>query len=331
MDEVDLMHDFTLMLIYLTSWDEKAGQKTVAKAWRTYDDHVLASLERDGLITSKKKSSPLVLTEDGESMARTLVNVYGSLINDFQRQVAENLETSRLRSDEPAFRFRIDLKLGGHTCWREVVVPQDMTFADLHDVIQASCLWWDYHLFDFQLTSKREKLMLVDPDAGGVDSMLGHDDVRRVVDANGVNLLDVFPRTRTATYTYDYGDWWVHKIKLVETIPCYKGDMPACTAGVGDAPPEDVGGTRGFEHFLEAIADPKDPDHYETCAWGYSQFFERFSLDAVNARIRKWRTGALFDEWDRRQAEELDDPDGPDGSDGPAAPRGGAANLRLVP
>lgn len=123
MDEIDLMYDFTLMLIYLTSWDEKAGQKTVAKAWRTYDDHALASLERDGLITSNKKSSPLVLTEDGESMARTLVNIYGSLINDFQRQVTENLEASRLRSDEPAFRLRIDLKLGGRACWREVVVP----------------------------------------------------------------------------------------------------------------------------------------------------------------------------------------------------------------
>lgn len=33
--------------------------------------------------------------------------------------------------------------------------------------------------------------------------------------------------------------------------------------GARRGPPEDVGGTPGFENFLDAIADPDHPDHAE--------------------------------------------------------------------
>lgn len=35
----------------------------------------------------------------------------------------------------------------------------------------------------------------------------------------------------------------------------------------GRCPPEDVGGPLGYEHFLEAIADPGHPDHEELAEW----------------------------------------------------------------
>ncbi len=39
-------------------------------------------------------------------------------------------------------------------------------------------------------------------------------------------------------------------------------------------------------------------------AWGESQFYEPFSLEAANRRIHAWRTGELFDEWDERHSGE---------------------------
>ena len=108
----------------------------------------------------------------------------------------------------------------------------------------------------------------------------------------------MLPRSRTARYSYDYGDGWEHRIKLVRTISCYEGEMPVCTDGAGDAPPEDVGGAWGFEDFLHVIADESNPEHEDLSKWGKSQGFEHFSLDAVNRRMAKWHAGELIAEWD---------------------------------
>lgn len=330
MDERDLAHDLTIMLMYLTSWREKAPGGEICRTWRGYDEDILDHLRDEGLISFSRKAKSVTLTPDGEQAAKMLVNVYGSLISDFQRQVREHLEETAPKSDVPAFRFRVTLELGeGHDCWRELVVPQDFSFSQLHEVIQAAFLWWDYHLYDFRLTSRREKLMLVDPTSGGVDSMFdpGARDAR-MVDSRDVPLSQVFPRTCTATYSYDYGDGWEHKVKLVETIACYEGQMPVCTDGAGDAPPEDVGGPGGFEGFLRVMDDPSDPDHEETVAWAKSQFFEPFSLGAVNERIRKWRDGSLFLEWGQAHPEDTFAGDGMGMAGGE---RGGSSALKLVP
>lgn len=324
MDDKDLAHDFTLMLMYLNSWREKAAGTTLARAEKSYSRATLDQLQAEGLISSSRNAKSAWITKDGEKMAKALVNVYGTLIEDFQRQVADHIEATRPRSNEPAFRLRVELKLDGRECWREIVVPAASTFADLHETIQASFLWWGYHLYDFQLTSHKEKLVLLDPNSNGVDAMYApSNDGRRVLDATKVLLDDVFPRTKTAVYTYDYGDWWEHKVRLIETIDCFTGEMPVCTAGSGDAPPEDVGGPYGFGEFLRVSSDPTDPEHNNCCAWGEGQFFEHFDLDKVNERIRKWRSDELFLEWDERH-----------GDPGSSAPDGagpiGGSGLKLV-
>lgn len=182
------------------------------------------------------------------------------------------------------------------------------TFAELHEAIQAAFLWWNYHLYDFELTSRGEKLRISDPDQGGVDAMFGMmfggSIPKTQVDAHDIRLDDVFPRTRIARYSYDYGDGWEHRVKLVETIACYEGEMPACTDGAGDAPPEDVGGPGGFGDFLRIAGDADDPERGHMVAWGESQFYEPFSLEAANRRIHAWRTGELLDEWDERHSGE---------------------------
>ena len=59
---------------------------------------------------------------------------------------------------------------------------------------------------------------------------------------------------RIANYTYDFGDNWEHKIPLEKILPRDKNiEYPACIAGKRACPPEDCGGIRGYEEFLEAI------------------------------------------------------------------------------
>lgn len=327
MNENDLVHDLTLMLMYLTSWKEKHAGGQGLRTWKSYDWDVIDHLQDAGLIATSNRAKSAWLTPDGEQEAKMLVDVYGTLISSFQSQAAAALGKRLSRSNEPAFRFRIDLDLEGRECWRELVVPQDFSFEDLHDVIQASFLWQDYHLFDFHLTSKKQRIMVTSLDDG--TNPEGIYDADEVVDAAQTPLTDVFPRTKTATYTYDYGDYWVHKLRLVETIDCYEGQMPICTDGAGDAPPEDVGGPGGYEDFLKILADPTDPDHAEVRSWGEDQGFEHFNTERVNQRIHAWYFTAVDDP--RYDAPFADVPVEPASPGEKGNGTGSNPNLRLVP
>lgn len=291
MNNQDLIHDMTLMLLHLNSQELKAdGEK----------HDVLDTLEKEGLISREGEDAPQ-LTETGRQMAHTLTEVYRMALETFQGDLAESLSHKLPLSNLPAFKFRIVLELEiDRPCWREIVVPQAWTFLDLHEAIQSSLLWWGYHLYDFKFRSHGENCMLYDPEQDGIDAMFTPDDSNYApYDVLSVHLDDVFPRTRTATYTYDYGANWVHHIEFLEAIENFEGEMPVCTAGEGDAPPDDVGGPWGYENFLAVVSDENDPGCTEARAWALSQFWEPFDLERINERMRKWRSEELFDEWNK--------------------------------
>lgn len=300
MDRNDLLHDLTLMLMYLTSWEEKGLDGPVRRTWKSYDWDTIDHMDEAGLISTSHRSKSAYLSDEACQQAEFLVRVFGAFEDGLVRDL---LAMKKKQKDGiRAFKFRIELDLWPeHPCWREVIVPADMPFALLHEVIQASFLWWDYHWSHFELRTHGETVRIMDAEQirSFEEDPFGSPGVP-LLDSAEVLLSDVFPRTRTARYDYDYGDGWEHKVTLVEKIDRYQGAWPVCTAGAGDAPPEDVGGPGGFRHFLEVLADPDDPDHEDMKAWGWSQFYEPFSLDAVNERIRAWGTGELLEAWDER-------------------------------
>jgi hypothetical protein len=56
-----------------------------------------------------------------------------------------------------------------------------------------------------------------------------------------------------AEYEYDFGDGWLHTIKLVSIDPRKKGARyPLCIAGERACTPEDCGGIRGYHELLKA-------------------------------------------------------------------------------
>ena len=62
----------TLLLIYLTSWDEKDLVSNMRRAWKGYDFDTLDKLEEDGLISQSKTAKSVYLTEKGLNEARML-------------------------------------------------------------------------------------------------------------------------------------------------------------------------------------------------------------------------------------------------------------------
>lgn len=154
--------------------------------------------------------------------------------------------------------LRIELKNAEPPIWRVVEVPTSITLKVLHDIVQVTMGWFDYHLWEMVIDGRTYGLPM-DEDWGTA---------RRKV-ADRVRLRDVLaPGTTRIDYTYDFGDNWEHSL-IVSDVRA--GDpaipYPRFIAGERDCPPEDCGGIPGFYEMLEARDDPRHPDHAEISEW----------------------------------------------------------------
>jgi hypothetical protein len=177
------------------------------------------------------------------------------------------------------YQLRITLQDIQPLVWRQIQVWEDITLGQLYTILQIVMNWEDYHLHEF--TIGRRLYSVPDPD----DEM--HE--RKVIDESRAKLCDVAPRVGTQfLYHYDFGDDWRHELLLEAIVMAESGTQyPRCIAGARRTPPEDVGGTSGYETYLEALADPEHEEHENLLCWRGEFDPEAFSLDEVNQRLRK--------------------------------------------
>lgn len=290
-DSRDLLDMLTLMYLAATSKTEGRGAKAKQVTTDRLSDEALSDLARNGYIRiSKGAGGRIELTPAGAGTGEFMKQLFSAFQQDIFATVAAGAgmqEKKQKKQGNPAFKFHIELDLGHDlTCWRDIVVPRHITFGQFHEIIQSAFLWEDSHLFEFRLTTHGRKIEIVsDADGAGEAFATAKNDT---IDAEAIALDEVFPRTKTAVYEYDFGDSWLHSIHLAETIRSYPGTLPCCTAGEGAAPPEDVGGAYGFREFLSALSDVTDPDHDGAVEWAGTENYGPFDLDEVNERMQHW-------------------------------------------
>lgn len=49
-----------------------------------------------------------------------------------------------------AYQLKITIKGSKPPIWRRVMVPDQITFGDLHEIIQTVFCWRDYHIHEFE-------------------------------------------------------------------------------------------------------------------------------------------------------------------------------------
>ena len=154
--------------------------------------------------------------------------------------------------------LRIELCDSDPLIWRQLEVPTSITLKVLHDVIQATMGWLDYHLWEFTVGQRRFGLPM-DEDWG----------TEPRIDVAKVRLREVLtPRKTTISYVYDFGDDWEHRLILTNIRQEEPGvGYPRYIAGEGNAPPEDCGGIPGFYEKLDIAADPNHPENAEIREW----------------------------------------------------------------
>ena len=180
-----------------------------------------------------------------------------------------------------AVELKITLDLTSQMVWRNVIVPLHITFKQLHRVLQIVFNWNDYHLHDFHIFDGNKPIVNL---VCSEDAFEYPNDIPMMMETD-IELSDYIPKYPRMKYTYDFGDDWQHYIEVQNMIDNYEQNYPICAFGEGNAPPEDVGGEGGYDEFLEAIADPKHPDHADMIKWSSMQRYKDFDIKYVNRRL----------------------------------------------
>ena len=68
--------ELTLLLIYLTSWQEEAGSVKIQRSWKGYPFEILDELREEGYLTGRKTAKSIYLTEEGTSKGKELMGKY---------------------------------------------------------------------------------------------------------------------------------------------------------------------------------------------------------------------------------------------------------------
>ena len=181
------------------------------------------------------------------------------------------------------YQIKVTLNDTHPPIWRRLLAPGDATLRKLHDILQIVMGWRDSHLHQFKIGG--EVYGATEYDEGGELGLLPEQRYR---------LSQVVPEPRAQfQYEYDFGDGWEHTLVVEKIHPPEPGARyPLCLAGKRACPPEDVGGVWGYQDFLKAIGNPRNPEHEELLEWVGGEFDpDAFDVQQVNAQLRRMGRG----------------------------------------
>jgi hypothetical protein len=186
-----------------------------------------------------------------------------------------------------AYQIKISINEIEPQIWRRLIIPGKINFVQLHQIIQASFDWLEYHLYKFEFPGT----VITEPDDSYAPGELYGEDIKELDPAEVLieQFLDVY---KEFEYEYDFGDGWIHSIVVEKSLrDSKKNAIPECTGGARFRPPEDVGGTSGYGNFIRIIKNKKHHERDEYLGWaekdtrGYIYDPEYFNINEVNRRL----------------------------------------------
>jgi hypothetical protein len=181
--------------------------------------------------------------------------------------------TGKPKTSAGPLSLKVTLRGTRPPIWRRLLMPGTMSLAELHSAIQAAMGWHDSHLHAFDIAGRQ------------------YGDPRTVDDVADENRLTLNGLLKSGVarfgYTYDFGDNWEHSVVIEKRLPeIAAADHPACIAGKRNAPPEDVGGSWGYQRLLDVLADPHHPERAEQIDWlGEDLDPDEFDIETANRII----------------------------------------------
>lgn len=150
-----------------------------------------------------------------------------------------------------ALGLRAEMVLMPEPVWRELVVPANFSFWDLHVALQDVFGWLDCHLHQFALdhAGSGETLRLGIPDDSGYHGS------HEILPGWEYMIGDLLrPDMPPVLYSYDFGDGWQHELSVLKVLRDQDlAALPVCTGGSGRCPEEDCGGPGAWAERFPAL------------------------------------------------------------------------------
>jgi hypothetical protein len=194
-----------------------------------------------------------------------------------------NIEPPATKASAPLYHLKVVLDETKPIIWRRLQVPGSANLGWLHAVLQVAIGWTNSHLHQFHIGP----LLYSDPRQNSPE----FEDDPQVLDENKATLRQVVPRQKDVLgYEYDFGDSWHHRItveKILGPDPAAP-NLAVCLGGARACPPEDCGGTWGYDNLLKILRNPKHEEHESMKEWLGRPFDpQAFDVARVNTCLEK--------------------------------------------
>lgn len=138
--------------------------------------------------------------------------------------------------------------------WRELKVPANFTFYQLHKAIQAVCGFEDAHLWQFQHRAYDPDLQIGIPLDRSNSFGMGLEEWTHDARKTGITAF-LAEKGQKLVYVYDFGDDWIFNISVIDCVP-REGEVAECIRWKSDIQPmEDSGGVWSYLNIRSAWDD----------------------------------------------------------------------------
>lgn len=176
-----------------------------------------------------------------------------------------------MKSSASIYELKITLRDTRPPIWRRLRVRSDVTLFKFHSILQFVMGWMDGHMHQFVANGKAYGRADPEfPESENEQKILLGEVLRKAKDV--------------LVYEYDFGDGWEHTVVLEQVLEVAPGGTyPYVVKGKRACPPEDCGGTRGYGHLLEVLADTTHSEHADMVDWVGGAFDpEAFDVGEIN-------------------------------------------------
>lgn len=225
------------------------------------------------------KVSEMKKGEDGS------VNAVEAFISEFEKTIGNST------IDVAVAELEIRLKLHEmKDVVRIVQVPMNVTFDDLHSIIQTVFMWQNAHLHQFIL---EDGYTLVGAEGYSQMQHFGGQGEDTTDSGNHYLLSDIISHyeNRQFNYIYDFGDFWEHTVQVRKIWTEHKQVSPKLKMMMGDPVPEDIGGSGGYAYYLEVMNEPQHPEFDSLSHWAEDYHKRKYFLntvDSINSRLQEY-------------------------------------------
>jgi hypothetical protein len=146
----------------------------------------------------------------------------------------------------------IQLSIGGIDVWRRIIVNEDCTLAELHQVIQTVYKWKSSQNYRFKPDKNPGgKNIFPAAPAKTIQLQKAGSAPKETLDLD--TSIKILESKKIVELLYEYGEKWVVRIMILSRQETPGTKPVRCVAGAGTAPPEIIDGPFRFKRVLSAL------------------------------------------------------------------------------